>query len=75
MAYYSKTKAAVHKRRGRALGIQLAKLALARNFSVQQISEATGASRSTVYNWFAGTGVTNAYRAAVAQLIENLTSE
>jgi len=36
------------------------------------IAKKTGASRTTVYSWFAGRGVTNAYKTAVANLIADL---
>jgi hypothetical protein len=35
----------------------------------------TGASRTTVYSWFAGGTVTNGYRKAVSQIIASLRPE
>lgn len=53
-------------------GTKLAKLAVRKGFSVIQVAKCTGATRQTVYNWFAGRGVTQAYRLSVARLINIL---
>lgn len=45
---------------------------MSKGLSVQQIALLTGASRSTIYNWFAGNGVTNAYRVSVLELTRTL---
>ena len=71
MAYHTRTKATI-KLASKTLGSQLGRLALKKNVSVQQIAHSTGASRTTVYSWFAGKGITNAYRAVVADLINKL---
>ncbi len=71
MSYHTKTKQLVlnaHK----TLGARLARQAISKGLSVQQIALLTGASRSTVYSWFAGRGVTNAYRPIVNILIRRL---
>jgi transcriptional regulator with XRE-family HTH domain len=49
-------------------GTTLARLAVKRGFSVIRIARCTGATRQTVYNWFAGKQVTNAYKVNVKRL-------
>ena len=71
MTYQAKTKAAV-KAAPNSLGKRLAKLAIKHDFSVQKIAKTTGASRVTVYHWFLGGTVTNAYQAAVNKLVLRL---
>lgn len=71
MAYHAKTKQLV-KQAAQGQGSRLGKLAVAKGLSVNQIALLTGASRSTVYSWFAGKGVTNAYRPIVQLLIQRL---
>lgn len=71
MTYHAKTKQLV-KQAAQGQGSRLGKLAIAKGLSVQQIALLTGASRSTVYSWFAGKGVTNAYRPVVHDLIFRL---
>ena len=74
MPYFQKTKDGVRGRKltNAPLGVRLAKLAVKHDFSVIDIAKKTGASRTTVYSWFAGRGVTNAYKAAVTNLIGEL---
>lgn len=74
MPYFQKTKDGLRRRTGAnaPLGVRLAKLAVKKDFSVIKIAEQTGASRTTVYSWFAGRGVTNAYKPAVLGLITTL---
>jgi len=55
-----------------SLGAQLGRLAIKHKVSVQEVARRTGASRVTVYSWFSGGGVTNAYQPAVKKLIETL---
>jgi transcriptional regulator with XRE-family HTH domain len=56
-----------------SLGTDLGRWALLRDISMKQISQITGASRQTVYNWFTGaTDVTPAYQERVAKVIEVL---
>ncbi len=57
------------------LGTRLAKLALQSKYSVQDVSAFTGATRMTVYNWYAGRGVTHAYRDRVERLIQLLKTQ
>jgi hypothetical protein len=57
------------------LGARLGRLAVRKGVSVQEIATSTGASRTTVYSWFAGRGITNAYRSAVKALIEKLQNQ
>lgn len=71
MPYHANTKATI-KLAAKTLGSQLGRLAVKKQMSVVQIAQLTGASRTTVYSWFAGKGITNAYRHAVANLINKL---
>lgn len=54
------------------LGVKLGRLAVQKDVSVQDIATRTGASRTTVYSWFSGRGVTNAYQKTVTELIAAL---
>jgi predicted transcriptional regulator len=69
MKYYS----ALIKQRVKAgpntLGLQLARLAILRGISIKEIAYLLGASRMTVYNWYSGKNITNAYIPRVKQLI------
>ena len=69
MKYYS----ALIKQRVKAgpntLGLQLARLAILRGISIKEIAYLLGASRMTVYNWYSGKKITNAYVPRVKQLI------
>jgi transcriptional regulator with XRE-family HTH domain len=71
MSYHSKTR---HTLRcgPNTIGVRLGRLAIRKGVSVMQIASKTGASRATVYNWFAGGAVSNAYRTAVTQLLAEL---
>lgn len=60
---------------GKSLGVKLGKLALKHKLSVQDIAGRSGATRATVYRWFYGYGVSNAYRAIVEQLIAKLQAK
>ena len=57
------------------LGLLLRKQAHIKRFSVIKVAAFTGASRTTVYTWFAGGNVTNAYRQVVTTLIDSLKSD
>jgi len=57
-----------------SLGRRLAKRAIQRGVSVAAIAKETGASRTTVYSWFDGGPVSNAYRSVVAACIASLRS-
>jgi len=56
----------------KTLGNQLGRWAIKLNLPVIQISQYTGATRQTVYNWFAGTEVTPSYRTSVTNLLRIL---
>ena len=74
MRYYS---AAIRQRvkQGPAtVGTRLARAAMLRKLSVQEIAYLVGASRATVYNWYAGGTVANAYQERVTQLSKILTT-
>lgn len=53
---------------GDSLGPQLGRAAVRLGFPVTRIATATGATRATVYSWFYGNQVSNAYRNAVSTL-------
>jgi len=78
MSYSPKIKASLaqHKRSMAKLplGVQLGKLAVKQAVSVIEVAQRTGASRTTIYSWFAGHGVTNAYVPSVKRLIAELAS-
>lgn len=71
MGYHFKTKR-LAKQASQGQGTRLAKLAVSKGLSVQQIATITGAARATVYNWFAGAEVSKAYKAHVQALIHKL---
>lgn len=73
MSYHSTTRLLL-KSAPSSLGVRLGRLAIRKNKSVQDIAARTGASRTTIYSWFAGGNVTNAYRAPVEALIKELRS-
>lgn len=50
------------------IGAHLGRWAVRRDFSVMRIASVTGATRATVYSWFAGQPVSNAYKSAVKRL-------
>lgn len=72
--YHQKTKQRL-KAAPPTLGARLGRLAINKGLSVQQVATKTGASRTTIYSWFAGGGVTNAYKTAVEQLISELRTK
>lgn len=71
MPYHSNTRQLL-KHAPSTLGVRLGRLAIRKKVSVQEIAAKTGASRTTVYNWFSGGGVTNAYKDRVQALITEL---
>jgi transcriptional regulator with XRE-family HTH domain len=73
MAYHASTRQQL-KDAPSSLGVVLGRLAVRKNKSVQDIAARTGASRTTIYSWFSGGTVTNAYRAPVQALIKELRS-
>ena len=58
----------------KTLGNQLGRWAVYLNFPVTKISELTGVSRQTIYNWFGGGEVFVAYRPTVTSLVQILQS-
>jgi hypothetical protein len=60
------------KTAGNSLGPQLGRAAVRLEFPVMLITRATGASRATIYSWFYGNDVSNAYRNAVIRLTKIL---
>lgn len=74
MTYHTKTRKAL-KQAPSSLGVRLGRLAVRKNKSVQDIAAVTGASRATVYSWFAGGTVSNAYSTIVTNLIAALQTE
>jgi hypothetical protein len=56
----------------RTLGNQLGREAVRLDFSVLRVAKYTGATRWTVYTWFKGGSVTQAYRTRVKGLISIL---
>lgn len=72
MRYYSPTIRQRVKAGPNTLGIQLARHAIRMDLSIKEVSHLVGASRMTVYNWYNGRAVTNAYQPRVKQLIEIL---
>jgi hypothetical protein len=73
MAYSPQIIATV-KKAPKTLGNQLGRWAVHLDFPVTKIAELTGASRQSVYNWFAGGEVFVAYRPAVTNLLKILQS-
>lgn len=57
------------KKAPKTLGNQLGRWAVHLDFPVTKISKLTGASRQTIYNWFAGGEVFVAYRPSVTHLL------
>jgi len=60
------------KKAPKTLGNQLGRWAVHLDFPVTKIAKATGASRQSVYNWFAGGEVFVAYRPVVEALLSIL---
>jgi len=57
---------------GDTLGPQLGRASVRLGFSVVKVAQITGATRATVYSWFYGNHVSNAYRRTVTSLINIL---
>lgn len=58
----------------KTLGNVLGRWAVSKDLSVNRIAKATGATRQTIYNWFAGGDVAPAYRSRVETLINVLSA-
>lgn len=71
---YSPTVKAAVAASPKTLGNKLGRWAIQLDFPVTKIAKYTGATRQTVYNWFSGTEVTNAYRDRVQALLTILSS-
>lgn len=56
----------------KTMGNQLGRWAIHLDFPVTAIARYTGATRQTVYNWFSGKDVTNAYKERVKSLLNIL---
>jgi len=56
----------------KTMGNQLGRWAIHLDFPVMAIAKYAGATRQTVYNWFSGTDVTNAYKERVKSLLNIL---
>jgi transposase len=74
MSYHTNTKAAL-KAAPTTLGVRLGRVAIRKGISVLDIAHHTGASRATVYNWFVGGNVSNAYRQRVEQLLKDISAK
>ena len=57
------------------LGLELARLARMFSYHPLRIAKYTGATRGTVYNWFLGKGVSNAYRTKAERLVVKLQAK
>ena len=55
-----------------SLGVRLGRMAVRKGVSVQDIAKRIGASRPTIYSWFAGGTVSNAYKERVIALIKEI---
>ena len=71
MAYHYHTKRVVAEAPV-TIGAHLGRWAVRRDFSVIRIASVTGATRATIYSWFAGHPVSNAYKPAVERLTKIL---
>ena len=71
MPYSDLTKFNVSKA-PKTLGNQLGRWAVHLDLPVIQIAKATGATRQTVYNWFHGREVMNAYKNSVTIIVNIL---
>ena len=71
MSYHSTTRAALRSA-PTSLGVRLGRVAVRKGISVSHIATEIGASRATVYSWFLGGVVSNAYRPTVEQLLKEL---
>lgn len=72
MAEYSQTVQRAIAKGPKTLGNQLGRWACNRGLPITKLSLATGATRQTLYNWFAGGNVTQAYRERVQEILDIL---
>ena len=75
MRYYSPTTKQRVKEGPRTLGLQLARLAIKHNISIFEIAQRIGTARQTVYNWYSGHAVSNAYKQRVQELVSELKAQ
>ena len=74
MRYYSPAVRSRVAGRATTLGRALAKQAVKKEMSVLQLCYLLGTSRGTIYGWYAGGTVSNAYKDRVQELINILTT-
>lgn len=72
MSYHTNTRVALQSAPN-TLGVRLGRVAVRKGLSVSYLSAKIGASRATIYQWFLGSSVSNAYRRPVEQLLKELT--
>jgi hypothetical protein len=73
MPYSDKIVATIAKA-PKTLGNRLGRWAVQLDFPVIKVSEFTGATRQSIYNWFGGAEVSPAYRRSVENLLAILQS-
>jgi hypothetical protein len=71
MSYSDKTKELVYAAK-KTTGNRLGRWAIHRDFPVTKIALCTGATRQTVYNWFAGGDMLAVYETRIQTLIKIL---
>lgn len=74
MSYHTKTRIAL-RTAPNTLGVRLGRIAVRRGISVIDVAAKIGASRATVYSWFMGKAVSNAYRKPVEKYLQELTAK
>lgn len=74
MATYSHKVQTAIAQSPKTLGSQLGRWAVHRGFPITKLAKATGATRQTLYNWFAGGNVTQAYQERVREILDVLKS-
>lgn len=75
MSYHLKTKTALRNLTGKSGGTLLGLLAIRKGVSVSDIAAITGASRTTIYSWFNGGTISNAYAKPVSDLIIKIRNQ
>ena len=71
---YSKEVVDALKKAPKTLGTQLGRWAIHLDLPITKLAKATGATRMTMYNWFAGGTVTHGYRERVGEVLSVLRS-
>ena len=72
MNAYSKNTLLLLRAAPNTLGTRLGKLAVRRGYSVIKVAAYTGATRQSIYNWYAGHKVSPAYVPVVKALVQIL---